>query len=208
MRCLKYVIITILFMVSFPMITKADCSYERQAELSRIAGNVGFSYGYEITNENEPVFTVTVINVTGDIYVRDALTEKIVTTSEGTFTYSNVGGSINYDIYSNDANCRGEKIMRQSVTLPPYNKYSQNEDCTLHREYKYCQPWIDTSGVSEETFDEGLYGYVYGMSSDIDATGKIDVSEWFEQYMPLIVVCIGGLILLPILIFIRRKILI
>ena len=64
---------TILFIIAIalvlPFSVKAECDYEREAELSRIASNVQFSYTYRMNNNGSLVFDVNIINVPEDIYI-------------------------------------------------------------------------------------------------------------------------------------------
>ena len=206
MKCLKYVIVSVLFIVSFPMVTKADCSYERMAELSRIAGNVQFSYEYQITDDNYPIFTVYVTNVTDDIYVIDSFDEKRIMTNEQKLTYQDFSGTINYDIYSNDSNCKDERLMSQSITLPPYNKFSVNEDCEKHRELKNCQVWTDTSDLTAESFTDSIYDQVYGSLENGEEDTDINlVEQWFLDNFNMIMLCFGGVFLILIIKLVTRK---
>ena len=48
MRYIKYVVFTFICMIFVPLVSYADCDYQREAELSRIASNVQINYTYEI----------------------------------------------------------------------------------------------------------------------------------------------------------------
>ena len=121
MKRLKYLICFMVCVFACPLISNAECSYERQAELSRIASNVQFSYTYEMT-ENYPRFTVSVTNITNDIYVIDDYGVIISGATEGNRTYQG-SNNIEFVIYSNDSSCRGEKLLTQYVSFPTYNKF-------------------------------------------------------------------------------------
>ena len=68
----KYLIFFIICFFLNPIISNAECSYERQAELSKIASNVQIAYSYE-NDMGNPVFSVNIINITNDIYVLEHL---------------------------------------------------------------------------------------------------------------------------------------
>ena len=68
-RVYKYLLVFLGSLFLFPLVSNAECSYERQAELSKIASNVQFSYTYEVV-EGTPQFNVNIINLTNDIYVQ------------------------------------------------------------------------------------------------------------------------------------------
>lgn len=205
MKYFKYLFITICF-IFLPNIVKADCSYERLAELSRIAGNVNFSYTYDIDKKNRPNFNVNIVNVTKDIYVYDSSRNQTITSFETNLTNLTSGQTLQFDIYSNDNNCRGEKIMSKNITLPKYNSYINTETCDDYPKFKYCQLWLDTDYLSIETFDAEFEKYLAKKSETNNTSDSTNDFSFIEDNLLLIIFVIIGIVILPLAIILRRRI--
>ena len=130
-RVYKYLFVFLGSLFIFPLVSNAQCSYERQAELSKIAANVKFSYTFEMqeTVELRPLFKIFITNLTNDIYIVDDYNGlTILGNGEKQVNYGDVS-SATFKIYSNDPACRGELLMTQHVNMPSYNPYSRSEEC-------------------------------------------------------------------------------
>ncbi len=158
---IKYVFFTLICMCVAPLITRAECDYQRQAELLRIASNVQFSYNY---NMNEGLtFTLYVNNLTDDIYVVDSYGQRLSGAGEKQLIYSpsrvsgfQSGDQVRFEIYSNDSNCPSNLLITKYVNFPIFNPYSNLDECKQNPNFKYCQIWVDTSSVTYEQFTSEL----------------------------------------------------
>lgn len=182
----------------------ASCDYVRKAELSRIASNVQLSYNYEIVG-SIPRFYVNISNVTSDIYVEDETYGNVID-KDGVVTYDYSGVTIKYNIYSNDDNCKGEKILTKYVTLPGYNAFSKFYKCDKYPEFKYCQVWLDTRGLTQEDFDSYFNNYVNEKENALHSKSFLEIIKEFAlSNIVWIVLTIICFILLVVLIHIRRR---
>ncbi len=152
----KYLIIFIICFFLNPIISNAECSYERQAELSKIASNVQIAYSYE-NDMGNPVFSVNIINITNDIYVLDNYGNSFKT-FESSFNYSK-GTTVNFEIYSNDSSCYGEKLLTKYINIPEINQFALTEECEKYPTFKLCQLWLDTSNISYDDFRKSIENY-------------------------------------------------
>lgn len=211
MNKFKYLAIIFGTLLLTPFTVKADCDYERLAELSRIASNIQFSYTYTADENGEPHFNIDIVNLTNDIYIEDNSVFKryISGTGERQVSYS-AGSSIDFDIYSNDPNCRGELLLTQYVNLPQFNYYSTSENCQKYPDFKYCQIWSNTV-VNETTFNNELKQY-QSQSSDKTVEEKKDFWEILAQFyednkLSINAVIVGISVLIIYLIFrlIKRR---
>lgn len=202
MKSVKYVFVFALAMLFFPAITKAECSYERLSELSKIAGNVQFSYSYEV-KDKRPVFYVDVTNITGDIYVKE-IDKTFYRDSQ--IRYNN-GKTVNFVIYSNDVLCRGEVLLKRSITLPAFNKYSTYKQCEKYRGFELCQKWADTSALSFDDFNKKLVEYIGSLNQEeeIDAE-TYSFTKFLKENLVIIATVLGFVILLILLIYFERRI--
>ena len=153
---IKYLLFALICMCVTPLITHAECDYQRQAELSRLASNVQFSYNYQVV-DYYPQFMITATNLTDDIYMVDNYGTMFSGKSEFTASYK-AGNTITYTFYSNDANCRGEEISKRYVNLPEFNPRYNSDECKLYPNFSLCQMWTDTS-FSAEQFESRLEEY-------------------------------------------------
>lgn len=154
----KYLFFAIVCMCVTPLITHAECDYQRLAELSRLASNVQLSYTYDGNG-----FVIYMTNLTSDLYTKDAFENVIYGGNEKQFSYSS--GSYNFTIYSNDAACAGEKLLTKSINLPTPNVYALYDECNQYPSFKYCQKWGEFL-ISEEEFYAELNNY----KKDLEAT--------------------------------------
>lgn len=205
MKYFKYLFITICF-IFLPSIVKADCSYERLAELSRIAGNVNFSYTYNLDEKNRPDFNVNIVNVTKDIYVYDSSRNQTITSFETDLTNLTSGQTLQFDIYSNDNNCRGEKIMSKFLTIPFYNHYSEISECKENPEFKYCQTWINTENLTYDQFLNKLNNYNNGNNNkNNNINGQKDLLTFISENLFLIILAIISIFILILLLWLKRS---
>ncbi len=178
----KYLIVSLGCMFISPLVIHAECSYERQAELSRIASNVQFSYSYEMKS-NQPQFSVNITNLTNDIYIVDNYNNIFSGNGEKREQYS-YGKTINFNIYSNDPLCYGEELMVQYVNIPHFNRYSEDEVCKNKEEYKLCQMWVNTSHLSIDQFRKEVNKY----KKNEPKNNQIDTEEtWWTAVYKIIV---------------------
>lgn len=194
-------------MFIFPLGAQADCSYERQAELSRVASNVQFSYSYEMVDKN-PIFTVNITNITNDIYIVDNYGRSYRGEGEKNAIYQS-GDEITFTIFSNDSNCGNYSILKQYLTIPNYNSYSLDPICKEIPNFKYCSMWLDNEGINYDTFASEADKYKAEKNANNNEENEEQVT-WPEAlldafldhiYIPIIFV---GLIVL-IVIYRRMK---
>lgn len=207
----KYLIVSLGCMFISPLVTHAECSYERQAELSRIASNVQFNYNYEF-KDGVPIFTATMTNLTNDIYVT---TDDNILNADGSYTnkFSGVGEkqvrfaegtSAQFEIFSADSSCYGEHLLTQYLTMPSYNPYSQSEECKNYPDFKYCQMWTN-SAISTTQFNQELEKYKNvknAISSEEDNNSWLDTIKEFifrpNILIPLVAILIAAAIAIAI----------
>ena len=202
----RYVLLFMFCMLLFPNTSKAECSYERQAELSRIASNVQFSYNYEMKNNNTPSFTVNINNVPADIYIKEQndLFNNVISNTDEYAETSASGITLIYNIYSNDDNCKDERILTQYLSIPYYNYYANSEECIKYPNFKYCQMWLNST-ISIDEFNNALEKY---KSSQI----KKAVTEEDKSLIDIIaeninyILCVILALVILIIIYVIRKI--
>lgn len=201
---IKYMLCVLICMCVTPTFVHAKCDYQRQAELSRLASNVQVAYTFDSVE-----FTVFVSNLTSDLYITDNYNKEYYGDGkEKVFKFAS--GTINFDIYSNDPNCRGEELLRKSITLPTINSFARSPECNQYPNFKYCQNWGELA-ISDEQFYSEFNKYKQELSQKVltNANGHIDILDNIldiidnNKYMIIFLGIVGGVTL--IVIFIKKK---
>ena len=201
---LKYVIFAFICMCVTPLITHAECDYQRQAELSRLASNVQLAYVY-----SESGFRVIMTNLTSDLYAIDDYGQRINGGEEKTFDYSS--GTISFDIYAVDTSCSTDVLVTKSITLPTLNVYSVYDECKQFPNFKYCQMWGDYA-ITDEQFTQELEEYkkannsVLKSSDEGESTVLQIVLEIFENNAFMFIFFALVIVLMIIFIRLRKKV--
>lgn len=204
MRNLKYYVFTIICIIMFPIIGHAECSYERQAELSRIASNVQLSYTYDETNG----FIIYMTNLTSDLYAEDSHGKKINGGQE--YSESAASSSYSYVIYSNDSNCYGDKLVTKSITIPTLNAFSFSDECKAYPNFKYCQKW-GSFDLTSDQFEQALNKYKGEVEKKRKTTvesenvWKIILNVLSENVFVICFLCISAIIAIVIKLIYSRK---
>ncbi len=203
-RCYKFVLVFLGSMFMFPTLSSAQCSYERQAELSRIANNVQFSYNYNTTSEHIE-FQVNITNLTNDIYLQDNNGTIISGQGERQINYDNVT-TISYNIYSKDPSCPNELISTKYVELPTYNHFSSYDDCKKNPDFELCTLWSNNSDLSDENFYGKLERYLQEEQNDTysEVSNKSLFERIKEEYFVQTVMVGGSLLVLLIILVLKR----
>jgi hypothetical protein len=221
MKQLKYILIfgMLIFM---PSIVKAEeCPVSNTARLKKIASNITTKYDYV---ENIPAsgygnvqFTLTISNVTSDIYIMNIMNIENYYDKLGTAYYGDnnnqvvinglsAGTSYRFVAYGNTNDiCKGLLVYEFIVTTPSYNKYYTSDLCDKIPDYKYCQKWANIN-VTEEEFTKKVKEYIKSLETEDlpeeEEPGKddyqlfIEIVEFLNKYnIPIF----GSIILLSLI---------
>lgn len=204
-----YIILGFICMTPFIGKVSAECNYQRLAELSKIATNVKLSYNYD----GNAKFTVTLTNITNDIYViyynpgilsnvtLSGLNEQSVNIGAGT--------TLNFNIYSNDPNCYGRKLVTKYISTPFYNYYSNYDECKKYPKFKYCQRWTNLS-ITNEQFESEFEKYQESLKEHDEKKKNVDVLEsivsFFSQNKWILILLAIVVVIFVILFLIKRVI--
>ena len=204
-----YSLVLFFCMFIFPTFVHAECSYERTAELSRIASNVQLSYNYKLEYGLE--YDVHITNLTSDVYAMDNFGNVFTGNTDITKHYSHdddvsfySGDTIYYNIYSNDDNCKGEYLLKKYITLSNYNEYSTFPECMKYPDFKYCQKWISSRGIDSEIFKEELKKYSSTISNDSSDNFESS-ADIFSFINSNTIIAVSIIILVIGIYYLRRK---
>lgn len=204
-RVYKYLLVFVGSLFMFPLVSNAECSYERQAELSRIASNVQFSYTYDVA-DYKAKFHVHITNLTKDIYLVDNYGRVFQNNGDATAEFTNHGNSIAFEIFSNDSSCKGQLITTKYITLPYYNMIHDSVECGEYPDFKYCDLWLNTSGVTGSEFETELGKYKQNSTSTIKNTNSdmkqtVSILNLLKEYYYILI----AVIILIVAIILKHK---
>ena len=194
---MRFKFLFLLCLVLFPFGVKAECDYQRKADLQKIASNVQINSSYRLNENRVPIFTIELSNITPDIYVVDNYGKTITTDSNKVFEVYD-GASVKYDIYSADINCHGYKITTKYVKLQPYNRFFTFDECKEYPEFKYCSLWYKTDMNNSD-----FYRLLEDYKKDNSTVDENDVTE--VNYTNLVIFVFIGILLIIVIAFVVRR---
>lgn len=197
MKKIKCLLLVLVCCFVSPLTAKADCDNQRMAELNKIAGNVQISYSYEVDENNIPVLTTNITNVTEDIYVIDMFGNVYR-------DFDNIASpNISYIyIYSNDPNCGGQ-LLKKGLNYPMYNVY-HNLDICNNNSSPMCEIWRDTTVYSEEVFREYVKGESTKESQQLSEEQQSETND-FNIYMIMAIIVLLIIVFFVIMLVKKRK---
>jgi hypothetical protein len=203
---ISIVLVSILFNI---VDLKADCS----ANIEEIKNNVKATYEATFDSDKGYYFYVKVFPIDERMYIKingDGIEETKVSADakdqvisvEKYYIYEEVEYTVN--IYSNMEECKDELIETIKVVTPKYNQYRDSNVCELNKEYKLCQPFEDTSKISEDELEEKVKEYEEEKNKDTFEK-LADVVKKYYIYVLVPIVLIGGIYTYKIIKITRKK---
>lgn len=159
----------------------ANCDYSSIARMKNIINNINISYDYYFDGTS-PYFSVTISNLTNDIYFYDTITGRNYFYSESIngditiFNYSGMPGK--YMFYSNDYRCYGTYLNSKYYKFPSYNKYYTHPLCEDVPNFTLCQKWSYIN-YSEEEFKKQVDEYKNSKMVTEDEKIKVEYEKGF-----------------------------
>lgn len=219
-KCVLYISLSLLLFFLGGKNVKAECTYARQYELSKIASNI--KANYTVSEEPELFFTINIFNLTEDVY---ASVTNNVDISNPTYFYNptNLGNVSfeSYDIYSKvqykiaikslDTECGSATLRTISIITPRYNPFYSTALCQENKEYSLCYKWSDY-----ETTFEDLKERLSNIKEE-ENKKKEEKKElkWYEKLLKfikdnylilsIVVVVLGSAIVTTIIIVRKRR---
>lgn len=135
------------------------CSYENLSYYKKIASNIQVSYDYEELDSGI-VFTTTITNLQPNYYIVDNTTGNSYhyTGQDIVISGYRSGQSIQYTVYTTNANCEEEVLITIRLTMPTYNRYYKESVCEGVNDYSLCNRW-SSHGLDHSTFIKKVNQY-------------------------------------------------
>lgn len=197
----------ILNLLSCNVVHASVCSYEEQASLNKIAGNVKLVYEEGLEKVDESLYAPTVetvgevelyreyfklifTNITKDIYVKimndyndEVKYIRYQDTDDGMYTLNwyNLDDVVNftYEVYSSDeTGCRNEKYFTNYLVTPMYNEFSDKIICEGINDFLPCQKYVTVKMDYSEQYKK-IVEYVEEQENENSTNEKN--KSWFEK---------------------------
>ena len=174
---MKKLIFSILVFFSFNMIVIAEetnkCSNEEILRLRDLAGATQITYELkQYEPEEAPPFMAFEVTVTGfqpdfyvlsnyGVYLKSDLSKV---TSAYPFT---AGETYQLPFYASEKSfCEGDLILTKTISLPPYNIYSQDSLCEGYEDYELCKKFSPIKFSSYEDFKQRMEQYINSLDKE------------------------------------------
>ena len=148
-----------------------NCSTQEIIELQRAASQIktGYTYkeveNYTMLNNVSVEFTISVYNITSDIYI-DVF--GILGEAKRTLTVNNSSNGVaniynlpsqsqneyTLQIKSNKTNCKDKIILSKKIITPKYNEFSQISECKDYPKFALCQKFYNTNATTEDFYNK------------------------------------------------------
>lgn len=191
-------------------LTYGGCDYSTVSRMKSIVKNINLSYDYTIIN-NEAVFSITLNNLTEDIYFYDIAKKKnyyYSDTNNGEITLHNYTiESGSYKFYSNKSECKGITLGTKYYNLPEYNRFFGSSLCADIPNYSLCQKWVYVN-YSQREFEKLVNKYkneknklneeelkVEYEKTIVDKIVELYIKYYYYFYGALIIICLGSIII-------------
>ena len=165
MKRIKVILFVFSLLMLMPNIVSAGCDQNEKSRLQTLASNLNFTYNYTEINQNntfnELKFSITIANIQSEFYIVDQTNKKIFyynNKNEVVINNYNPGSTIEFIVYASSDSCRGERIITNYVTLPPYNPFYKDSVCEGVTDYKLCNRWSRVD-LSYDEFVEKVKNY-------------------------------------------------
>lgn len=199
-KLILFIFVSFMF-ISSSALTYGGCDYTTVARMKSIVNNINISYDYTYVN-NQVSFSVTLNNLTNDIYFKDTNGGKVYyysDTNNGELTINNYSGySGSYKFYSNNSNCPGISLGTKYYSFPSYNKYYNHPLCADIPNYSLCQKWVNVS-YSTDKFEQLILEYLNSEEEEeeqiIIEYEKTFLDEIIDFYVKYYYIILGVLIL-------------
>lgn len=185
-----------VFLVPFNI--RAECDYQRKAELMKLASNVKISYNYELV-DRDMIYHVELSNLTEDIYAIDNSNTVFNFMSFSKIYYGDSYET--FGIYSNDPNCQGERLLNKNFKLPYFNSYSLLPECKSNSDHPLCQIWSDTKSYNLQQFLKALENVPESTDKE-----NIEIEKIGNYYFLIFIVVFAFTVITTVVVvFIRLK---
>lgn len=160
---MKKILITILISILFMPYLKADCDYQNEVRLGKLASSITYEYKYDKTHNN---FTLTIYNISDELYI--TYNQRIIAPKDGKVTINNLsqGTYLSLPVEALKGSCNGS-LMTLYIILPYFNKYYNSAECKDYVDkLKICTDEFLSYEPNDELLTSNINNYLNGIKDE------------------------------------------
>ena len=160
---MKKILIAILTVILFIPYLKADCDYQSEVRLGKLASSITYEYKYDKTHNN---FTLTLYNVSDELYI--TYNQRIIAPKDGKVTINNLnqGTYLSLPVEALKGSCNGS-LMTLYIILPHFNKYYNSVECKDYvNKLKICTDEFLSYEPNDELLTSNINNYLNGIKNN------------------------------------------
>lgn len=178
---MKKIIFILLLNIIFIPFLKADCDYQNEVRLGKLASSITYEYKYDKIHNN---FTLTLYNVNDELYITYNL--KVLVPTNNTITINNIneGTYLSLPVEALKGSCNGS-LMTLYIILPYYNKYYNSTRCEEYKnKLKICTDEFLSYEPNDELLESNINNYLNTISNkdEIEDTKQITILDKVKDF--------------------------
>lgn len=192
---MKKLIFLVLLLI-IPITVKADCTSIEVSKLKALASNISVTYNYTETDKTL-VFDVILHNISTGLRVKNISSSGYYATKDGNVTIKGISPGTILKVSIESTKCSDTNIFTKYISTPYFNSYYNDPLCDGNETMKVCQKWINTSGISYNSFvnsfktDEPVVEPVVETEKTFfEILGDLFTQYYYVIYGVIILVCI------------------
>ena len=160
MKKILFVILTVILFIPY---LKADCDYQSEVRLGKLASSITYEYKYDKSHNN---FTLTLYNVSDELYI--TYNQRIIASKNGKVTINNLsqGTYLSLPVEALKGSCNGS-LMTLYIILPYFNKYYNSVECKDYiGKIKICTDEFLSYEPTDELLTSNINNYLNGIKNE------------------------------------------
>ena len=210
MKKILFIFTIFIFTCRIQAVNYRGCDSSEIARMKALINNVNISYDYVMNDY--PVFSITINNITPDLYFVDSVTKveyKYQDTNNGEIVIGGYGSGNDgrYKFYSAKSECYGLSLGTKYYKTPNYNQYYNDPLCD-GLDINICKKWSNTN-YSRPEFEQKIQEYKENKLPNIEENTEYKktlgekIIEFYVKYYIYILLFI--IISCSLLIYIKNK---
>lgn len=235
-KVINYICFFIIFLFIFIINSNAECSYQERKDLLNAAKNVDIyydienevitetgvnTYGEEVTLSKQIYsFKFNIVGLTENLFIKyynlnDGVERYINYNdldSESKYSFKDENSDFiytyNFEIYSANNNCVGQKMYTKKVIKPMFNGFSQYSICQKDgmENFLYCKNFITKEiNISEDEFIEKANNFLKQNTEEEKVSDNVNFFNFLKNYYIYIIIVFVVIISLVSIIIVRKR---